>query len=260
MIRILPPSCCDGYVPTKGHFMAKPAPMEPTEAFAQLGRIKLSETDIQGVLEQVAGLAKRTIPNVGEVSVTLIRGGKDAHTAAFTGDLALSLDEWQYEQGYGPCLDAAASSATISVPDLSTERRWPAWAEQATAAGANSSLSIGLPLDQAVGGALNCYATKPGAFDDDGTQVAQTFAGYAAVALANAHLYDTKATLAQHMAAAMENRAVIEQAKGIIMGDRRCSPEEAFRILTKVSQDTNRKLRDVAAALVASAVNRRPQP
>jgi AmiR/NasT family two-component response regulator len=83
--------------------------------------------------------------------------------------------------------------------------------------------------------------------------LAQTFAGYAAVALANAHLYDTQASLAQHMQAAMENRAVIEQAKGIIMGDRRCSPDEAFQILAKLSQDTNRKLRDVATALVANA-------
>jgi len=49
----------------------------------------------------------------------------------------------------------------------------------------------------------------------------------------------------------MESRAVIEQAKGIIMGDRRCGADEAFAILTKISQDSNRKLRDVAAALVA---------
>jgi AmiR/NasT family two-component response regulator len=71
--------------------------------------------------------------------------------------------------------------------------------------------------------------------------------------LANAHVYDTTATLAAHMQRAMENRAVIEQAKGIIMGDRRCGPEEAFQILSKVSQDANRKLRDVAFALVEQA-------
>jgi AmiR/NasT family two-component response regulator len=51
----------------------------------------------------------------------------------------------------------------------------------------------------------------------------------------------------------MESRAVIEQAKGIVMADRRRTADEAFRILTKLSQDTNRKLRDVAAALVARA-------
>ena len=102
-------------------------------------------------------------------------------------------------------------------------------------------------------GALNVYATKPDNFDQDAIILAQTFAGYAAVALANAHLYDVTATLAQHMQAAMANRAVIEQAKGIIMGDRRCTADEAFRILSKLSQDSNRKLRDVAAALVARA-------
>jgi AmiR/NasT family two-component response regulator len=73
------------------------------------------------------------------------------------------------------------------------------------------------------------------------------------VALANAHLYDTTATLAQQLRAAMESRAIIEQAKGIIMGQRRCTAEEAFTLLRKVSQDSNRKLRDVATALVAEA-------
>jgi AmiR/NasT family two-component response regulator len=55
---------------------------------------------------------------------------------------------------------------------------------------------------------------------------------------------------------AIENRAVIEQAKGIIMGDRRCTPDQAFAILTKLSQDSNRKLRDVATALVEKAYRR----
>ena len=71
--------------------------------------------------------------------------------------------------------------------------------------------------------------------------------------MANAYLYNAQTTLSRHMEIAMRSRAVIEQAKGIIMGDRRCSADEAFAILTKLSQDTNRKLRDVAAALVAQA-------
>jgi AmiR/NasT family two-component response regulator len=66
-------------------------------------------------------------------------------------------------------------------------------------------------------------------------------------------VYDAQANLAQQMQTAMESRAVIEQAKGIIMGSRHCTPDEAFAILTKLSQDTNRKLREVAVALVASA-------
>jgi GAF domain-containing protein len=227
-------------------------PLDPTEAFAALGRIKLSDTDLNGVLRQIAELARRAIPGATDVSVTLVRH-TDAYTAAFTSDLALSLDEWQYDMGRGPCLDAAKGGAVVSVPETGVEERWAAWAARASSAGVGSSLSIGLPIQDAVVGALNIYSTKPEAFDDDGVTLAQTFAGYAAVAMANAHLYDSTANLAHHMQAAMESRAVIEQAKGIVMGERRCSAEEAFAILVKVSQDTNRKLRDAAATLVDQA-------
>jgi GAF domain-containing protein len=225
---------------------------DPTDAFAELGRVKLNETDLDGVLRKVAELAKRTIAVVDEASVTLIRG-KNAHTAAYTGDLALTLDEWQYAGSAGPCLDAAATSATLSVPDLTGEKRWPGYIPHALKAGVLSSLSVGMPVTDNVAGALNLYSTRAHSFDDDAQSLAQTFSEYATVALANAHLYHESSTLAQHMHTAMANRAVIEQAKGIIMADRRCTADEAFRILSKLSQDTNRKVRDVAAALVANA-------
>jgi GAF domain-containing protein len=202
------------------HHMTESQPLDPTEAFAQLGRIKLGETDLKGVLDEVAQLAKRTIPGADDVSVTLV-GEKGAYTAAHSGQLALLLDEAQYGKGYGPCLDASASGATLSLPDMATENRWPDWAAGALQARANSSLSIGLPIHDDVTGALNVYATKPHAFDADATVLGQKFASYAAVALANAHLYGAQASLAKQMQAAMQNRAVIEQAKGIIMGSRR---------------------------------------
>ena len=226
--------------------------LDPLDAFGRLGRLKLAETDLKGVLDEVAHLAKRTIPGAEEVSVTLV-SRKKAYTAAYTGQLAMDLDEMQYDQGHGPCLDASAGAATLSLADMSTEDRWPDWAARALQAGARSSLSIGLPMHEQVTGALNVYATEPQAFDEDAIILGQTFAGYAAVALINAHLYDAQASLAQQMQAAMQSRAVIEQAKGIIMGSRHCTADEAFAILTRLSQDTNRKLREVATALVASA-------
>jgi GAF domain-containing protein len=223
--------------------------MDPHEAFAELGRIRLADIDIDILLDKIAQLAKRSIPGAAEVSVTLLHGGSPV-TAAFTGELALALDEKQYERGYGPCLDAADRTTSLLVPDTGSEQRWPGWAGVAEQAGVQSSLSVGLPVHEHVTGALNVYATTPKAFDDEAITIAQTFAGFAAVGLANAHLYQTQATLAGHMQKAMDNRAVIEQAKGIIMGECRCTPEQAFTVLAKMSQDTNRKLRDVAIALV----------
>jgi GAF domain-containing protein len=227
-------------------------PIDVAVAFARLGRIHLGDTDMAGVLAQVAGVAGDTVPGADEVSVTLLDDGR-ARTVAATGDGATAIDEWQYRQGSGPCLAAAAAKATVSVPDVAADTRWPDWAAQALSHGAGSSLSIGLPIQDKVAGALNIYAHTSRAFDDDAILVAQTFAGYAAVALSNAHLYETAAALARHMQAAMESRAVIEQAKGIVMAERRCTADEAFAMLSRISQDSNRKLRDVAAALVARA-------
>lgn len=221
-----------------------------------MGRIKLSEADLDGVLAEVADLAKRTIPGADEVSVTLIRN-RSAHTAAFTGDLALALDEWQYERGHGPCLDAAASTRSLLVVDMTAEQRWPDWARRAVQAGVHSSLSVGLPFQESATGALNIYAGKPDAFDDDGVALAQTFAGYAAIPLANANVYDIQANLARHLQTAMENRAAIEQAKGIVMADRRCSPEEAFQVLSRLSQDTTVRF---ATSRPPSSSGRGPSP
>ncbi|BEL02114.1 GAF and ANTAR domain-containing protein [Actinoplanes sichuanensis] len=224
-------------------------PTDAAAAFAELGRIKLGETDLDGVLSRVADLARRTLPGATQVSITLLRE-RGAVTAAHTGQTALRLDEAQYERGAGPCLEAASTGTVVEVPDTATDDRWNRWGADAAEAGMGSVLSLSLPIGDKVGGALNVYGGAPGAFDAAAMRQARTFVRYAAVALANAHLYDTTAGLARHMQAAMESRAVIEQAKGIIMGERRCTADEAFTILTRVSQDTNRKLRDVAAALV----------
>jgi GAF domain-containing protein len=224
-------------------------PTDAAAAFAELGRIKLGETDLDGVLHHVADLARRTLPGAAQVSITLLRD-RGAITAAQTGETSLRLDELQYVRGAGPCLSAATGKTTVEVPDTAADDRWDSWGPEAARAGMGSVLSLSLPIGEAVSGALNVYGAPAGAFDAAAVTLAQTFVRYAAVALANAHLYDTTASLAQHMQAAMESRAVIEQAKGIIMGERRCTADEAFAILTKVSQDTNRKLRDVAAALV----------
>jgi len=230
-------------------------PLDPLVAFAELGRMKLGERDLQAVLGRVAELARQTLPGVVGASVTLVESDR-AFTAAFAGQLALELDETQYQEGFGPCLEVAQSAGTVTVPDMAAETRWPAFARQALAAGVHSSLSVALPLQEAVLGALNIYATQPAAFDRDTTELARTFAGYAAVAIANARLYQA-ATLAEDMRRAMETRAVIEQAKGILVAQQHCTPEQAFEMLTRLSQTTHRKLRDCAVDLVTSTAEDR---
>jgi hypothetical protein len=67
--------------------------------------------------------------------------------------------------------------------------------------------------------------------------------------------YAHQAELAEHRAAAMENRTIIDLAIGVIMGQNRCSPEEAFEILKRASNARNRKLSEVAKGVVSSVTS-----
>src|SRR4051812_29941183 len=104
--------------------------MSLSEALVALNGIRLDEDPFAETLELIATISQRAVVPDGEASITLVRDGK-AWTVAFTGQLAVNLDERQYERGHGPCLDAAESGHTCLVPDWSTESRWPHFARQA---------------------------------------------------------------------------------------------------------------------------------
>src|SRR4051794_29713329 len=81
-------------------------PVDPTAAYAELAKIVLGEQPLGAVMHRIAVLAAQTIPGADDVSVTLIERGR-ARTVSFSGTLAAALDERQYEDGFGPCMDAA---------------------------------------------------------------------------------------------------------------------------------------------------------
>ncbi|NAZ81241.1 ANTAR domain-containing protein [Kineococcus sp. R8] len=226
---------------------------DPQAAFAQLGRMLLGEKPLIEVLHEVARLAVGTIPGADEVSITLIEDDR-TRTAAFSGSLAATLDERQYGDGFGPCLDAAQSGNVVRVDDTADEALYPHFAAVARRQGVTSVLAVGLPMPARVLGGLNVYrlhGTAP--LDGAAEATATAFGAYAAVALANAALLDSRQRLALHLQAAMQSRSTIDQAKGIIMSLAACDADEAFRLLAKRSQQSNRKLRDLAAEIVAAA-------
>jgi GAF domain-containing protein len=228
------------------------APMQPQDAFTELARIVIGSQPLGQVLARVGELAKACIPGVEEVSVTLQEGDSKAYTAAFTGSLAVHLDERQYEAGFGPCMDAAQSGQTIRIDDTSDNRTYPDFARAAARQGVRSTVSVGMPLPQRIVGGLNVYKRDANPLDDDAVQLLQVFAGYAATALANHALYASSVAVSAHLQTAMQSRAVIEQAKGMLMARLHCSAEDAFAHLATQSQHANRKLRDIAAEVVAN--------
>jgi GAF domain-containing protein len=221
------------------------------ELLRDLSRVALVGRTLAEALTEITEIASRGIPGAEATSITLLRDEK-AFTAAHHGDMALAADELQYARGYGPCMDAGRGGVLLRVDDMRTEKRWPDYVAHVVAeTPVRSSLSVPLPYQGSSIGALNIYSSRPAAFASPeslraGSDVAEVIAVAVANADAHAQLFDQ----ARNMRIAMESRAVIEQAKGVLMAQRHVDAEQAFEILREASQRYNRKLRDIAFGIV----------
>ena len=228
------------------------------ELHQALAGVVLGGRGLADVLTEITGIARRAMPGAEASSITLIRG-ETAFTAAFDGQMAMDADELQYERGYGPCVDAGRAGQVFLVEDMRYEQRWPDYAEHVAALGVRSSLSVPLPFQGMTIGALNNYAATPGSFGEADVAVGQEVAAWVALAVGNADMIARTVEDLAGMRAAMASRAVIEQAKGILMERRKFTEDQAFTALSRASQDTNIKLRDVADQLVRTgALPERP--
>ncbi len=223
------------------------------ELLRALSRVVLVDRTLEDVLGEITSVAKLGIPGAEAVSITLLRNER-AFTAAYDGAMSLAADELQYEHGYGPCMDAGRGGVVLRVDDMRTEQRWPEYvAHLLEATPVLSSLSVPLPYQGATIGALNIYATRPAAFaSTESLSAGLEAAEVIAVAVANADAHWQLGEQARNMRLAMDSRAVIEQAKGVLMAQRRVNAEQAFEILREASQRYNRKLRDIAVGIVES--------
>jgi GAF domain-containing protein len=218
------------------------------KALDGLSRLLLADENMQSVLQRVVDLVKQVMPEGTEASITLLRNQR-ATTAAFTGEPALQLDETQYQQGYGPCMEAALGGQSIEIVDGRTEGRWPDYMPIFLERGALSALAVPVPAEQPAAG-LNVYAPVPAAFTDEHRQALADFAAYAAVALTNMDALQDARDQAENLRVAMESRAAIEQAKGILIERYKVTADEAFRLLAGASMRSHCKVRDLAEHLV----------
>jgi GAF domain-containing protein len=223
-------------------------------AYLALAQIVLGAQSLGAVMLQVAELAREVVPGARDVSITLIDRARP-RTVVFTGFLAPALDERQYRSGRGPGMDAATTGQTIAINDTATDTQYEELSHQTHRAGVGHSLSIPLPTLRASTGAITVYGHPgPGPFSEQARAIAAGFAGHAAVTLANAALYAAAVQEVMQMKEALTSRAVIEQAKGILMRDHFCASEQAFDILRDISSRTSHKLRDVAYSITRSTL------
>lgn len=216
-----------------------------TWRLAEIARELATQSSKQLTLQLVVDRAVDTIPGCEFAGVSVRRGRGVVETPAATDPLVEILDRLQYQLDEGPCLSAIWVDETYVVSDMTNEQRWPRWATHASRLGIRSVLSVRLATPADVIGGLNLYSSQVSSYDENSVDVAHMYALHAATALEVVSEVDG-------LRSALQSRHTIGIAQGILMKRYDLDVDGSFALLKRLSQDENRKLRDIAARIVAN--------
>ena len=213
---------------------------------------RASETGSRPPLDELVHGTLEQLTAASTVSVTVLRGGRFS-TAASTDEQSRRADALQYEVGSGPCVDAILDDTIYVTEDVACDQRWSLWGKRvSTELGLRSVLAYRLSLldDSGAVAALNVYSDRLGAFDDRAVGAGLVLATHGSL-LVTAQLARDKAA---NLLKAMESNREIGVAMGILMHRHKLDREQAFAVLRVASQDSNRKLAEVASEVADTGI------
>ena len=214
-----------------------------------VGRTVTDEDDLLQLLQQFVEIAHQAIEGADSSGVTIDMGGR-TYTAVHTDDRTLEVDLKQYNAGEGPCLHAARTGTVVRTDAESAEQAWPEFAAAARAEGIRSFLAAPLFANEQAIGSFNLYGRTSAAFDRIDADVLDLLTTAVSRAIADFARFQSANRVAETIAHALETRAPIEQAKGMLMALHQVDADTAFDMLRRESQAKNVKLHTVAAELV----------
>jgi hypothetical protein len=219
-------------------------------AFAQLAACLDATHDLPGQLQAIATVASGLVPSAVGVSLSVILDG-ESYTVTATAPEALIADAGQYLDEAGPCLEAVATSAPVTVNDILDEDRWELFRHAGAAVGIRSSLSLALRDDGGhITGGLNVYAAERGAFDGLEEVFASVFGAPTSEVVKNADLSFMTRDWARQLPAKLETRRTVETAVGVLRASRGWTEDQARERLRDAAHRAGVELERVAGVVL----------
>lgn len=163
---------------------------------------------------------------------------------------ALPLAQTKFREG--PSWEALHGDHLVAVDDLAVDERWPQLHRLAMKHDVHEVVALPVRFDGQTLGAITIYGSNTHAFTAGDIEILHAHSLQLAYAAVNAELYRSTADHADGLQEQMKSRAVIEQAKGMIMVREKCDEDEAFEVLKSLSQHHNVKLKELAQRIVTS--------
>jgi hypothetical protein len=207
-------------------------------------------------MHRLVELAARHVPGCSGATSVLWHGGEPTITSASHPDLS-ELADIQLVSRRGPTIDALTEGGQMSCPDTLSEERWPDYASRALSMGVRSSLTLvhksGNPQDSdLLALTLTMYATRPRVLDASRAPVAELLIAFGSAVMRNTSAYDAAQRTVRQLSEGADSRAVVDQAKGILMVGLSCSADDALRRMREISQTRQIKVTEVARRIVES--------
>lgn len=243
-------------VPASSHHdAARAAAARFGTVVASVGTAINDDDHLLEVLHRLTAAACENIESADYASITIDFGGHTFTSCATDERTTSAIDDEQYTLGDGPCLTAARERSTVVADCVAGDDRWPRFGPTAVAAGVSSALSAPIDAGGRTVGAINLFSATRGGFDSIDETLLTALTAAFGHALSDYAAKRSAQDTVDGLRAAMEHRAPIEQAKGIVMALYRIGPDAAFARLSQRSQDENRKLRDIAVEFVAAVAS-----
>jgi GAF domain-containing protein len=223
------------------------------QALVELGKFRFGEMRVEDALREIV-YTTHAMFDVDGAGLMLVNADQHLCSIAASDDRFAHLEELQVRHQEGPCIDAFEIKELVGTEDLTDDRRWPRFSEAAVARKVRAVLASPLPYNQNAVGVVAVLSEQRRPWSAEGELALLAFTDLAALLIASMMQGEQKSELAAQLQGALNSRQVIEQAKGVLMGQQGISARIAYEQLRARARSQRRKLPAVCAEVIANAV------
>ena len=228
-------------------------PQDVRHALNELGRLRFGEMRVDEAMHQIVRTT-HTIFAVDGAGLMLADGEHHLRNAAVSDDRVRHLEELQISHQQGPCITAFEDKVLVGAEDLTSDPRWPSFSQAAVERGVRAVLASPIPYNQDAVGVVAVLSQERHPWSGEAELALLAFTDLAALLIASMMMGEQQTVLAQQLQSALNSRAIIEQAKGVLIGQYGLSAHTAYEQIRAQARAERRKIAVVAAELVRRAV------
>jgi len=223
------------------------------KALAELGKLRFGEMRVEDAMRQIVQTT-HAIFDVDGAGLMLADAEHHLRNFAVSDERFRHLEELQIRHQEGPCIAAFDDKELVGAEDLIEDPRWPDFNEAAVARGVRAVLASPVPYNQHAVGVVAVLSEKRRPWSAEEELALVAFTDLAALLVASTMQGEQHSELAAQLQGALNSRAVIEQAKGVLIGQQGLSAHAAYEQLRAQARAQRRKIVAVSADLVRNAV------